>query len=445
MAMEAQALAAFHRAAASVPAYRTILQEAGIRAEKIKRAADFSTLPILDKANTFQRFPIEALCRDGELGRLGSVLTSSGHSGIFAFGLNEAETLPAFSAWIDDLLDLLFEVRSKRTLLINCLPMGVKVPTQACTLAETSVRPDMAVSLVKSLGRHFSQIILVGEAAFIKHVLELGRQSDVDWHQHLVQIILGEEPLAENARKYFEAMIGTDVARPEDGIVASSMGVAEIGLNLFSEIPPASPLIALRRLLHENAGLRRRLFGGEKVVPSLFTYDPRRILTEFDAAGRLVLTTLEPHLRIPLIRYATGDRGSFLQLPEEIRPDVEAAGISWTVLQSVPIVAIAGRGEHASAGESPVYPEEVKEGIYHTHSLAALTTANFRLVSGEAQVRIRIQLSPGVTPTMEIENGFRAAISHYVAVPIEVVCEPYESFGSGMSLDYERKFSYLSR
>lgn len=131
MTMEDQALAAFHRAAASVPAYRTILQEAGIEADKIERVADFSTLPILDKTGTFQRFPIEELCRDGEVGRLGSVLTSSGHSGIFAFGLNDAATLPAISGWIDDLLDLLFAVRSKRTLLINCLPMGVKVPTQA--------------------------------------------------------------------------------------------------------------------------------------------------------------------------------------------------------------------------------------------------------------------------------------------------------------------------
>lgn len=442
--MEDLALQAFHRAAASVPAYRTILKEVGIDAAKIERAADFFTLPILDKAGTFQRFPIEELCRDGEIGRLGSVLTSSGHSGIFAFGLNDAETLPAFSAWIDDLLDLLFQVRLKRTLLINCLPMGVKVPTQVCTLAETSVRPDMAISLVKSLGRHFAQIILVGEAAFIKHVLELGRQSRIDWRQPLVHIILGEEPLAENARKYFEEIVGTDVARPQDGIIASSMGVAEIGLNLFSEIPPASPLIALRRLLHEDAGWRRRVLGPGKVVPSLFTYDPRRIFTEFDAAGRLILTTLEPYLRIPLIRYATGDRGRFLQLPEEIRPDLEASGISWTVLRALPIVAIDGRGEHASAGEAPVYPEEIKEGLYRDHSLAALTTANFRLVSGATRVRVRIQLSRGVPRTAEIENGFRTAISHYVAAPIEVVCEPYENFVSGMSLDYERKFSYLS-
>jgi phenylacetate-coenzyme A ligase PaaK-like adenylate-forming protein len=222
------------------------------------------------------------------------------------------------------------------------------------------------------------------------------------------------------------------------------MGVAELGLNLFSEVPPMAPLIALRRLLHENATLRQRVFGAQLTVPSLFTYDPRRIFVEFDSAGRLIVTTLEHHLRIPLIRYATGDRGGFLELPAEVRPEVEAHGIPWELFGAIPIVVIHGRGEHASAGNAPVYPEEVKEGIYRDHRLAALITANFRLVSGPREVRIRIQLSPGVQRTEEIEQGFAAAIAHYVTAPIKVLCEPYETFVSGMALDYERKFSYLS-
>jgi hypothetical protein len=60
-------------------------------------------------------------------------------------------------------------------------------------------------------------------------------------------------------------------------------------------------------------------------------------------------------------------------------------------------------------------------------------------------VVIRIQLSPGITPDTEIEDRFRAAISHYVKAPYSVRCEPYERFGNGMALDYERKFQYLER
>ena len=44
-----------------------------------------------------------------------------------------------------------------------------------------------------------------------------------------------------------------------------------------------------------------------------------------------------------------------------------------------------------------------------------------------------------------IEKGFKDAISRYVRGSFEVACELYDGFGSGMALDYERKFDYLGR
>jgi phenylacetate-CoA ligase len=436
---------AFRRAAAQVPAYKILLQEAGVDAAEVQDVEDFSRVPVLEKRSTFQRFPVAQLCIDGALGRLGSVLTSSGHSGIFAYGLTAAEAQGDAVRAIDDLLDYVFQVRSKTTLLINCLPMGVKILTEACTLAETSVRPDMVVGLVKAFGSHYQQIILVGEAAFIKHTLELGVRGGIDWESLLVNVIVGEEPLAENARKYLEGLLGVDIARPETGIIASSMGVAELGLNLFSEVPPPAVLVILRRALHENAALRRGILGDAEYVPSFFAYDQQRIFVEFDDAGRLLITTLDLRLRLPLIRYATGDCGYFLKLPESVRPEIEALGLPWELLTAIPIVAIQGRGDHANAGKAAVFPEVIKEGLYHDATLAALTTANFRLVSGAERVLVRIQLSPGVSATGDLNERFGAAIARYLPHPFEVSCEPYETFGSGMTLDYERKFQYLGK
>ena len=409
----------------------------------VKTLADFERLPVLEKRDTFQRFGVDELCAGGTLGRLGSVLTSSGHSGIFAFGLSGTKAPAAAARWIDGLLDHLFAVRSRRTLLINCLPMGVKIYTQACTLAETSVRPDMAIALVRAFARHFAQIIFVGDPAFIKLLLELGVDSGVDWHSLRIHVIVGEEPLAENARKYIETILGLDVHRPENGVVISSMGVAELGLNLFSEVPPLAPLILLRRTLHDNPELRHAMLGLVDWVPSLFTYDPRRLFVEFDSSGRLILTTLDPRAHLPLIRYATGDRGNRLGLPLNVRPALEAAGIPWELLASLPVVTIQGRGNHVLAGQVPLFPEGVKEGIYHNAALARQTTANFRLAGGSQRARIRIQLSAGISTSPEIERQFQTAISLYVRQPFEVVCETYETFGSGMTLDYERKFQYL--
>jgi phenylacetate-CoA ligase len=436
------ALSAFQRAARRVPAYQTLLKESGVRVEEIRSLADFSRLPTLEKSNTFQRFRIEELCVDGETGPLGSVLTSSGHSGIFAFGLNPAGAEPLMAQWTDELLDRVFGVRSRRTLLVNCLPMGVKILTQACTLAETSVRADMAAGLVKAFHAHIAQIILVGEAAFLKHLLELGEEMGVNWRARPVHMITGEEMLAENARIYFEKILGHDLRRPENGLVASSMGVAELGLNLFAEAPPVAPLIALRRALHQNAELRRQILGPGDFTPSFFTYDPRRILVEFDASNRLLVTTLDPNLRLPLIRYAAGDRGRALSLSAELRSLLPTLGIPAEIFAQTPIVALSGRGGYALAGTTPVYPEAVKEGIYADAALARLITANFRLISG-SPLRIRIQLAPGIVPRSELDARFHDAIARYVSGSFVAACESYETFGSGMVLDYERKFQYL--
>jgi hypothetical protein len=221
------------------------------------------------------------------------------------------------------------------------------------------------------------------------------------------------------------------------------MGIAELGLHLFFEAPPQNALILLRRALHANRAVRAKILGPISVVPSLFTYDTARVFVEFDADGRLLLTTLGDHVRIPLIRYAPGDHGFFVSLPAVPEPTLVASGVQWEALTNIPIVAIHGRGHHALSGTEPISPEAIKEGLYHDPSLPPNTTANFRLASGAEYARVRIQLSPGVTATEDLAIRFQNAIAHYVAAPFEVACESYESFSDGMALDYERKFNYL--
>ena len=42
-----------------------------------------------------------------------------------------------------------------------------------------------------------------------------------------------------------------------------------------------------------------------------------------------------------------------------------------------------------------------------------------------------------------LNADFGEAIALYVDASFEVQCEEYGAFGSGMNLDYERKFAYL--
>jgi hypothetical protein len=221
------------------------------------------------------------------------------------------------------------------------------------------------------------------------------------------------------------------------------MGIGELGLNLFFEVPPVAPIILLRRALHENPDLRREVLGPDATtVPALFSYDPDRIYVEF-VDGKFVITMLDPARPIPMVRYTSNDEGGFLELPESVRGTLESMGIEYDTLRRLPIVMVRGRGRFVTSGSGKVYPEQIKEGIYHNPDLARLTTANFRLASGRTKAKVRIQLSPGVEPDPTITESFAEAISYYVNHPIHITCEQYASFGSGMALDYERKFDYL--
>jgi len=436
------AVSAFHLAAERVPAYRQILSEAGVAPAQVHTLEEFRrVVPPTDKHSTFGRFSVAELCRDGRIGSLAFVLTSSGHSGRFSFGLCERSAAADVVRQTDEALDMVFQVRSRKTLLINCLPMGVKVHTAACTLGETSVRADMVVALVRQFARYHDQVILVGEPAFTKSALELGASGKLDWSEILVHVIVGEELVVENTRRYLQHLLGIDPNRPETGLVASSLGVAELGLNVLFELPP---LISLRRAMHEDAALCQSLLGHRPpFVPMVFTYDPTRIFVETDADGRMLLTTLEPDRPLPLIRYATGDVGTVLEDSAELAERAGALGLPVRLPEKMPLVFVYGRGEFALAGDVRVYPEQVREGIYHDPDLARLTTANFRLASGEQRARLRIQLAQGVCPQERLDNAFASAVGRYAPAPLEVRCETYETFGSGMSLDYERKLAYL--
>jgi len=78
---------------------------------------------------------------------LAQVLTSSGHggNGRFSFGLTGREQAAQNEYFIDLAMDEAFQVKARKTLVVNCLPMGVFFSSQCMTVANTSVREDMSV------------------------------------------------------------------------------------------------------------------------------------------------------------------------------------------------------------------------------------------------------------------------------------------------------------
>lgn len=448
---EIETLRAFRRAAQTVPAYAGTLSAAGVDPASIGSIEAFrARVPRLDKYNTFAARPIAELCTGGSLHGIRSVLTSSGFlSGVFSFGVNTAENLARSAMSIDTGLQYLFGVDERSTLLINALPMGVKVNTRAAVLAETSVREDMVFAVVKEFGAEFEQVIIVGEGSFIKKIVEDGaEQHGIDWPRLRVHLITGEEGIAENYRTYLAQRLGiADLEAPDAQIVGSSMGVAELDLNIFHETRES---IRIRRLAHRDPALRRALFGeDQRFCPMLFVYYPHRCyVEEFQAeaggSSELVISMLSEEMKIPLLRYRSGDHGRVISWRDMVAT-LASHGVAIEPELHLPFVAVSGRGLALRTDAGPLYPEAVKEALYHDHDIARTVTGNFRLGPGEhgKGAHLHVQLRPGVGSPRGHADALATHVALYSGIEPRLTLYEHADFPFNMGVDYERKFAYL--
>jgi phenylacetate-CoA ligase len=433
-------LSAFRRAAAEVAAYRRLLDEHRIDPADIVDLETFTRhCPVLTKANTFDRFPIDQLCAEGALGDLAGVFTSSGHGGRFSFGLSTRQQQAGGLAIIDGALDQAFKVSSRRTLVINCLPMGVGLASTLATVANTSVREDMATALVTSFGPYYEQIIIVSDPLFLKRLLDYAAERRVDWRKYRLGVILGEEMVGEHFRSYVARRLGLD--KGERGSIISSFGVGELGLHLCYETPAT---IAVRRAAFRNASLSRVLFGDCTMLPIVMTYNAERTLIEAvdrdtDGYGRMTVSMLDSTTPIPLLRYQTGD---VVRLLDSVCVGRELArrGIELPGPLPEALVAIAGREKERLTDRTHV--AAYKDALWFDDGVADRLTGAFRLHSLEGGfLVVHVQLVRGEEGGSDLEDRLRTALGIAPSAGKVVACR-YEAFPFGMSLDYERKFAY---
>ncbi|SDX05846.1 hypothetical protein [Thiocapsa roseopersicina] len=437
----------FQRVAREVPAYAALLKTRGILAETIRTPADFLALcPILEKQDVFGSVPIEQLCVGGRLGPLAGVLTSSGQGGRFAFGLSTHRQNKRAAKVIELAMEYAFGTDRNRTLLINALPMGVRFSCSTVTVAETSVREDMVCALVEQFSPRYDQTVLVTDPLFCKRILDHGRATGLEWGRFKIHVILGEETFGEAFRHYVASRLGQDPEGWTRGLVGSSMGVGELGLNLFFE---TRETVRIRQLAYRRRDLLSTALGDwpGRVPPLVFVYDPMRIFVEViepDASGfgALTLSTLDPSLMLPLIRYRTGDRAR-LVINTEIAHALQQAGENGIAIPKLPMIAVAGR-------EKDVLPDgrtllDIKDALYMQPHLADQLSGAFRIEPGDTGTRLHIQLGAGSTAhENEIADGLATCLSGPESVARDrIEIWRHGDFPFGRTLDYERKFSYI--
>lgn len=441
---ERRVLASFRRAASGSPAYAQILGEHNVIPASIDSVKAFmAQVPVLDKRATFERFPLDALWMPGTAARLAGVLTSSGQGGSFGFGLITRAQAADASGGIDLGLQRAFDVDRRKTLLINCLPMGVRFHSNAVTVADVSVREDMAVALMRAFAAHFAQIVLVMDPLFAKRLLDHADETGFDLRSQRIHAILGEEAFGERFRGHLCERLGVDPEDRRSAFVGSSMGVGELGLNLFFE---TRETVALRRMLDRDTQIRAQFLGrGDPADPPplIFACNPLRTLVEVlepDAHGfgDLAVSMVEADIALPLLRYRTGDVARLLT-DDEVDALCGLAG-DRVKPPPFPLVAIAGRRKDVLPNGRTVLA--YKDGLYRNPTIAARITGAIRLSLRDVGVHADVQLRREV----QAPSGFETTIAQTLASEGETMtirCWPFAEFPYGMNLDYERKFAYF--
>lgn len=450
--MDADALyATFDQVAATMPWYRELLAEAGVQRRDVRSGADVvARCPVLTKANTFQRFPIDALAAATPIASLASVLTSSGHGGHFSFGLTTRADQHAAAAAIDDALDAAFEVRRRRTLAINCLPMGVTFGSECMTVATTSVREDMAVALVETFGPAFAQLLLVADPLFLKRLLDHAAARGLDWSTRHTQVVIGEEVFGEHFRAYVSRRLGLRHDDPHAPWLMSSMGLGELGLHLLFE---TRATVAVRQALSTCAPFGRALDGrtsqplqtpsdgARRGVPVCFTYEPRRIHPEVieagpDGFGALLISMLDPTLPVPLLRYRTGDVARLLSR-EQVRAAARRVGRALPADLPETMVLVRGRARDVLPDGSDV--AFYKDAVYADASVADVLTGAVRVEMRDAHTTVHVQRTPTSPEDAGVRDRLRERLRGPRGTP-DVQVWPHQAYPFGMTLDYERKF-----
>ncbi|MFO7659088.1 MAG: hypothetical protein R6W78_18660 [Bacteroidales bacterium] len=439
---EKNVLSAFRRAASVIPAYNEILRKQGVTVNEVRTLSDFKEkVPVMTKKDFFVPYEAKEWIGNIQFSKVKNFMVSSGFSGTFAFGADTGITRKIKNG-VDFTLDYLFNTSDKKTFLINCVPMGVHVAT-SLPLAETSVRSDMVMAFVKKISPNFDQTIIVGDPHFLKKIIEEGLASGFNWQKINVSLICGQDWFPEAFREYLACLTGMDIYHDNSRKIIATMGMTELGLNVFHE---SFDTIRIRNQARHNAGLRQHLTGNANLpVPLLFHYYPMRTFIEEKNEEHndtsLLFSVTDKHSVIPLMRYDTGDSGTLISYKNLSETLAMQNLHSMSPELKLPLAAIHGRrNNYVLYKGNRVYASQIKSGLYEDFDLAGKTTGYFRISMVKNTPQIELQLKPGVRPERSLTSAFGYALLKYADADIQVKCYNYQEFPYNMELSYEHKF-----
>jgi phenylacetate-CoA ligase len=317
--------------------------------------------------------------------------------------------------------------------------MGVHVET-TLPLAETSVRSDMAIALLKKVSPNYDQTIIGGDPYFLKKLIEEGDEKGIHWEKLQVSLITAQDWLPESLRTYLASQIGIDPENPGSRGIYATMGMTELGLNVFHE---TKYTVGIRKAILKDRELRDLLNQSDMpAAPCIFHYYPFRTYIESVKDKRqqeLIFTVTDPKKILPIIRYRTGDAGtiiSYNQFKKVITPKYP----SLLPDLKLPIGMLYGRTKNRIIfRDQCLYVEDIKEGLFSDHEVASNVTGLIKVQIDKDKITVLVHLKDKVQNDINFKNKIRSAMHKYLTCEIEMRIIPYYEFLDAIELNYEKK------
>ncbi|MBA7519556.1 hypothetical protein ES705_11635 [subsurface metagenome] len=423
------------------PAYRDIFRKNNLQLSDIKDLNDFQAkVPVLNKQNFFNTYSFSELLGKNR-DKMKLAMSSSGFSGNFAFGFSSEKALKSGRMGVDTTLDYWFNISNKRTFLINCAPMGVHIET-SLPLAETSVRSDMALSLLKKIAPQYDQTILVGDPHFLKKLIEDGDEQKIDWKKLQLSMITAQDWLPESLRTYLAARLDMDIDSNDTRGIYATMGMTELGLNVFHE---SRYTVGLRRTMIKDKKLKNAFIKTHtEAYPCFFHYYPFKTYIENrtnEDHEQFLFSVVDTHSILPIVRYSTGDRGQVMKYTH-VRDNLTGKYTHLIPDLKLPIALLFGRtGSKRSVNGNTIYIEDIKEKLYSDFEVASSITGLFTLKTSDDRLLLKIHLKENIQKSKNLDKKIYPIVNDHSPIEIEVQTYNYNEFLNGLELNYEKKLS----
>lgn len=424
-----KAMRLFKETVNKVPAYRKFLCEHNIDPEEIKTFTDFKKLPIIDKKNYLDQYPLEQTVWNEEISNMYMITCSSGSTGQPYFWPRLAKKDKSIPQAMELMYTEFFEIDKKKTLVLINLALGTwaagelaaessrivaKKPNLPLTVITPGLNLEETIRIFENIGSKFEQTVIVGYPPFVKDVIDAGTKRGLDWKKYNLKLLIGGEGTSEEWRDYIAEKIG---AKDNIRAIISLFAAADAGI-IGHETPFS---ILIRRLARKNSKICEDLFG-EAQIPSLNQFNPLAWYIE-RVNDEIVLTI---NSGIPLIRYNFHDRGgmiTFSEMLEKLKNNgydpeklLSDNTLDFNKVWRLPFFYVFGRKDAVVFSSANIYLEQIRQ-VLEKEELIKSNTGRFKasVVYDDYQnpsIKLDIELARGVKPSNSLNEKYKSGIVH---------------------------------